>query len=182
MKTNSTTVWNTLLTLALLLVPAYAADVARIDALAPDFELSDQYDQPVKLQKLLGEVVLVICSDREGSEFNFHWTEALKPKYLGDSRDRIKLVRVANLRSLPALFRGIAKGRFRAANDDGTSKLPVLLDWEGAVARLYGFREGLPNLYLIDRTGVLRHVTAGKGEPAELEQLVHAIDRSLGDK
>ncbi len=182
MDRNLTTARNTILTLALLLVPAYGADVAQIGALAPDFELNDQYDQPVKLQKLLEQVVLVICADREGSEFNFHWTEALKPKYLGGSGDRIKLVRVANLRSLPALFRGIAKGRFRAPNDDGTSKLPVLLDWEGAVARLYGFREGLPNLYLIDRAGVLRHVTAGKGEPGELEQLFQAIDRSLGDK
>ena len=181
MKRKLTTARDVLLTLALLIVPSYAADVAHVGALAPDFDLSDQYDQPLKLKKLLGEAVLLIYSDREGSEFNFHWTEAFKEKYRADSTG-IKLVRIANLRTLPSLFRGIAKGRFRAPNDDGTSKLPVLLDWEGLVARLYGFREGLPNLYLIDRDGVVQYVVAGKGEPGELQQLFQATDRLLGGK
>lgn len=182
MTKQLTIAFNTLFALALLLAPSSAADVAPVGRLAPDFDLSDQYDQPLKLSKLLGEVVLLIYSDREGSEFNFHWTEALKQQYPADSQSELKLVRLANLRSLPALFRGIAKGRFRAPNDDGTSKLPVLLDWEGMVARLYGFRQGLPNLYLIDRGGILRYITSGKGEPAELRELFQVTDRLLGEK
>jgi hypothetical protein len=182
MKKNLTTARHVLLTLALLLVPAYASDMAQVGALAPDFDLNDQYDQPLKLSKLLGEVVLLIYADREGADFNSHWTQALKEKYLADSTNRVKLLRIANLRSLPTLFRGIAKGRFSAPNDDGTSKISVLLDWEGDIARLYGFQARLPNLYLIDRRGVLQHVVAGKGEPEELAQLFQAIDRVLGSK
>jgi hypothetical protein len=182
MKRNLITAIRTLLTVALLSMPSYAAETAKVGGLAPDFDLSDQYDQPLKLSKLLGDVVLLIYADREGSEFNVQWSRALKQKYPADSTSRVKVVRIANLRSLPTLFRGIAKGRFSAPNDDGTSKISVLLDWQGDIARLYGFREGLPNLYLIDRRGVLQHAVAGKGEGGELAQLFQAIDRLLGTK
>lgn len=146
---------------------------APVGAPAPDFTLGDQYDSGLTLGSLRGRVVLVVAGDRHGNQYMGAYTHAVRERF---GRDRVRIVRIANLRGVPFFMKGYVRGRFRGTNPDSTPKASVLLDWGGVLARLYGFRESLTNVYLIDRAGVLRYTAAGQGTDSETRALTEALE------
>jgi hypothetical protein len=152
---------------------------ATIGSPAPDLVLKDQYDNDVRLNGFRGETVLLVCGDRNGSEFTGAWAGAVREKF--DST-RVRIVHIANLQAVPVFIRGFVKRRFVEPNADGRPKSSVVLDWGGDLPRVFGFREGLANVYLIDRNGVFQFTHAGKGTAEEVAGLLTAIDRTLAVK
>ena len=167
--------------LTLGLAHSFSSDEAKVGELAPDFWLKDQWEEFFKLSNLRGQVVLLVYGDRGGAQFNGNWAKAVREKYNSGGNERVKIVPIANLSAVPRPFRGYAKGKFQVVNE-GTRARPVLLDWEGGVAKLYGFQEGVSNVYLINRDGVLRYKTSGKGLTGETNLMCETIDRVLGGK
>lgn len=164
------------LLLVAIAVPAAAISLAAqapVGASAPDFTLRDQYDSALTLGSLRGRVVLVVAGDRHGNQYIGAYTQAVRERF---GRDRVRLVPIANLRGVPFFMKGYVRGRFRGTNPDSTPKSSVLLDWGGVLARLYGFREALTNVYLIDRAGVLRYTAAGRGTNPETRALTEALE------
>ena len=167
---------------ALGLAPWLVAGDATVGEQAPDFWLKDQYDNFFKLSDLRGTVVLMVYGDRTGAQFNGKWATAVREKYNAGGNEQARIVPIANLDAVPRPFRSYAKGKFRGNNPDGKPSRSVLLDWDGGVAKLYGFQEGLSNVYLVDRNGALRYSTAGKGSPGEVDLLCRTISRVLSGK
>ena len=146
---------------------------APLGALAPDFTLRDQYDSALTLGSLRGRVVLVVAVDRHGNQYLGAYTHAVRERF---GRDSVRIVPIANLRGVPFFMKGYVRGRFRGTNPDSTPKSSVFFDWGGVLARLYGFRESLTNVYLIDRAGVLRYTAAGRGTDPETRALTEALE------
>jgi hypothetical protein len=136
--------------------------------------LADQYEHDWRLSDLRGSVVLLIDGDREGSTFNGAWGRAARTRY----KTALKIAFVAHLRSVPFFMHGFVRSKFMskdAAHPNG----PILLDWKGAVAERFGFRDGVANVYVIDREGILRYVGAGQAIDAETDPLFRVLDGLL---
>ena len=165
--------------LLLLFVPSLSAASAPLGSAAPDFHLKDQFNNEFRLSDVAGETVLIVCGDREGSKYMNPWGIAVRQKYPSGKSAPVRIVSIANLRGVPAFIRPLVKQTFLKPGPDSKPTPPVLLDWEGQFARLYGFQSQLANVYLIDRTGVLRFVIAGKGTSQETDDLLGALEKVL---
>ena len=154
------------------LVPVFAAAVAQIGSVAPDFTIKDQYDHVVQLSLQRGKPVLLVYGDRLGSDYMSDWADAVRQSPLANS---VTVIRIANLRAVPSLFYGYVRRKFQALNEEGKPTQPVLLDWDGSVAKSFGFTADLTNVYLIDEKGMLRYAACGKGTPEETRLLLDTI-------
>jgi hypothetical protein len=154
------------------LVPALIASAAQIGSVAPDFTLKDQWDHEVQLSTQRGKPVLLVYGDRLGSEFMSVWAAAVRESQAASS---VSVIRIANLRAVPGPFHGYVRRRFQSPNEEGKANSPVLLDFDGAVAKIYGFTEDLTNVYLIDKKGLLRYTACGKGTSEETRRLLDMI-------
>lgn len=166
----------------LLLALEPAGGIPRINSRVPELVLQDQYGKQVRLSDFPGRVVLLVCGDRTGSEFTGMWAGPVIEKFGSADGAPVRLLHAANLEAVPSFLQGVVRKRFSQPNPDGSPKKPVLLDWDGRIARLLGFEEGLANVYLIDRAGTLAFIGAGKGTAAEVSALMAAIDSALGAK
>jgi predicted transcriptional regulator len=146
-----------------------------LTAQAVPIVLSDQYDHPFQLADLRGSIVVLIVGDRSGSNFMDAWGHALRERYKPQDYPQLKRVFVANLSSVPGFLHGFVKRKF-LAKDPSHPASPVLLDWQGAIARNYGFRDNVTNVYVVDRDGIIQYKGSGKGTSLDLEPLFHALD------
>lgn len=149
-----------------------------LGASASQLLLTDQYDHRFQLSDLNGSVVVLIAGDRTGSSFMDFWGRGLRERYKPKDYPQLKLVFAANLASVPGFLHGFVKRKF-IAKDPAHPASPVLLDWQGAIAHNYGFRDNLANVYVMDRDGALRYKGAGKGTAADLDPLFHVLDALL---
>jgi predicted transcriptional regulator len=139
-----------------------------LDSRAPDFSLLDQRDRPVSLQQMKEQVVVLIASDNEGSKQNSGWKKALD-KY----GTRIYVLGVADVRKVPFFL----KSKFK--RDFQKDPAAILLDWEGVIFSAYGLKQGVPNIILIDKKGILRYLHSGQAEQAAVERFYRELDKTL---
>ena len=159
---------------ALAVASLWAAELLRPGVPAPDLRLKDQYDNEVRLEDCLGKATLLIYGDRAGSTYMGIWARAVGEAFPAEP-NAVKLVRIANLKAVPPFYHNFAKRKFQAPDEDGKPRVPVLLDWEGIVAKRFGAMEDMTNVYLIDPAGILRYSAAGKATSEETQALVKAI-------
>ena len=119
---------------------------------APDFTLSDQYDQKFTLSQFNGQIVLLLGCDRYGAEYASFWMQSVEQKYSG----KMQILKIINGRGVPFFLKGRVKKALRV-EVDGQRIPSILLDWKGKVFRSYGMRPKTCNLVLIDKSGFIRH-------------------------
>ena len=149
-----------------------------VAAQASQLILSDQYDHPFQLSDLRGSVVVLMVGDRTGSNFTDAWARALRARYKPEDYPQLKRVSVANLASVPGFMHGFVKRKF-FSKDPAHPASPVLLDWQGAIAHDYGFRENVANVYVFDREGIVQYKGSGKGAGSDLDPLFKVLDGLL---
>jgi hypothetical protein len=149
-----------------------AATAVAVGEIAPDFSINDQYDHPVKLSTFRGAPVLLVDGDRKGSDYMNPWILGVRGAV---SATGVKVIEIASLNAVPTFMHSWVKGRFQGKDENGTLFAPVVLDWDGKIAKDYGFRVDFTNVYLIDAGGRLQYSAAGKGTPEETESLAQAI-------
>lgn len=160
--------------------PARAGnDLTRVPvgAVVPDFSIKDQYGNTFQLSSKRENVIALVCGDRTGNQFMSAWFTAVKTRF-PSPQDRPELVSVAILNGVPGFLHSWVRSKFLPSNAS-EKKGPVLLDWDGTVPRLLGFAADVTNVYLIDRGGLLKYRTAGKGTPPEASGLLEAIDLAM---
>ena len=130
-----------------------ASAVFTQDSTLIEFNMEDQFKGKYTHSQFLGKVLIVVGSDREGSQYNESWGRAIYDSLiaiqLGDS---ITFLAVANVGGVPRLFRGYVRGKFPK-----NGHRPVLLDWAGKFADAYQYQSGCTNILLFNKKGWLLH-------------------------
>lgn len=142
-----------------------------------DFTLEDQFGSVHRRADVAGSVVLLIGSDKGGSQFNGAWDGAIDAT-LGDHPryGEISHLAYADLRGVPFFLKGMIRGKFPEAPESW-----VMLDWKGVFAKAYDFVAKSSNILVFSQDGVLLHHAAGR-EPddaavgAVVEVLRDALD------
>ncbi len=153
--------------LVLSLFTTAAAQTA-LNAKAPDFELSDQNERVHTLHSHAGRTIVLLASDRDGASQTREWGVLLTRKY----GDRIKLVRIADVRTVPFFMKKKVREDFKKDAN------PILLDWNGSVFGSYGMKNKVANVALIDGKGSLRFLHSGPPEPEAIDRLCREIDKA----
>lgn len=134
-----------------------------------DFEIKDQFDNVHRRSDIQGQIVLLIGGDKDGSQFNGAWGDAIH-KSLSDHPQyaRISLLAHADLRGVPFFLKGYARGKFPQSADQY-----VLMDWKGVIANAYNFTPKSSNILVFAPNGALVHHASGR-EPSD-ETLVGVL-------
>jgi hypothetical protein len=146
-----------------------------------DIVLQTQYDTTVSLHAARGQVVALIYGDQGGSSLMGAYVRAARERWPDDSLPAPRVLQAADLRGVPGLLRGYAKGRFTRPTSTGGRRTPVLLDWAGLIARQFGAEPKLANVYIIGPDGELRWKHAGSGTPEHTASFIAALSDALRD-
>lgn len=140
-----------------------------------DFTLRNQYDTAFTLSAARGRMVLLLYSDRKGSQFVGLFSRAAR-KWRVERGDTavLRIVNIANLDGVPRLLRGTIKGNFKGM-ENGHPKSPVLLDWDGKLAKLFPAKKDATSTWIISPDGVLLWSGGGTNVPSEHEALTAAL-------
>ncbi len=146
---------------ALLLLAAVCtarATPTNSEPVLASFELRDQYDIAHKISFPATTVTVMTVADRKGSEQVDGWIAPLKKRYGG----RIAIEGVADMSKVPGLLRSMVRERFKKRRT-----YPVMLDWDGPVARGFHYHKDEANVFVIDRDGrITGHFTGATNEAA----------------
>ncbi len=143
-----------------------------------DFELEDQFKNVHRSSDIEGNIVLLIGSDRGGSQFNGTWGKAIHDSLSDHPRyDQISHLAYADLRGVPFFVKGVVRGKFPQDPDRW-----VLMDWKGVIAKTYDYVPKASNVLVFARDGALVHHASGR-EPDEetVREVVNALRELLGE-
>ncbi len=142
------------------------------DSTLIDFKIKDQFDRVYTQDSWEDSIIVIIGSDRKGSEFSGTWSGAIKDS-LNDAPgfDRVKFVGLSDLRGVPFFLKRFVRGKF--PKDPANW---VLMDWKGRFPKAYQFREDHCNILIFDINRHLIHQTAGTAlEPDKLKQIINSL-------
>lgn len=141
-----------------------------------DWRLKDQFGREHAAADLRGHAVFIVGGDRAARNAMEPWIRAVAGAVDSTTggRHTYRVVRVADLRSVPRLMRGMALSY--APRDTAQ---PLLLDFSGEIARRYGFTPGVANQVVLGRDGsVLYRGAAQTPGPARVDSIAVALRRA----
>ncbi len=144
-----------------------------VGARAPDFNLKDQFGKQWKLGDLTGQVTVLVVADTESGRAMGPWVDALKAKY----GDKVRILGLLDLHSVPGIGRGIARSRIRRETKD-----PMMLDFSGKIARAYGVSSKVAGVFVIDKTSIVRAAVSAAYDQKGFATITSAVDKALAAK
>lgn len=139
----------------LLFPPLILFVFAQESALIP-FEIKDQFGYLHTEKDFIGHIVILIGSDKGGSQYNRFWGQAIHDSLANeDGFEHLKFLAVADLRGVPFFLKGMVKGKFSKDEERW-----VLMDWKGKFARSYQFEAEASNIIIFERDGKLVYKAA----------------------
>jgi len=165
--------------LFILLIPPLTLFVFAQESALISFELKDQFGRPHTEKKFSGHIVILIGSDKDGSQYNPLWGKAIHDSLANeDGFEHLKFLAVADLRGVPFFLKGFVKGKF--SKDE---KRWVLMDWKGKFASSYQFEAGASNINIFKRDGKLVHKTVVHGlEQETLGELLTILKQLMREE
>lgn len=155
-------------------LPSFAAAIETGQP-APAFEVSYNGSKVLRSADLAGSIIVITCESRETKELNQPFKDALLKAFPEDERLRrnIALVPVIDCFAYPWPIKGFC---VRGVQDNA-KKLNVQLyvDMSGRMFRDYGASSHTSTVIIIDRTGVVRYVMAGKIPEADVGSVVDLV-------
>lgn len=112
------------------------------------FKMEDQFENMYSSDDYKGKMVIVITSDREGSDYNKVWGKTLNDSLTANKKKlgTIPILAVANLEAVPYLMRSIVQSFF-----PDNPKNKIIMDWEGKFAQAYNVAAAKSNILLFDK-------------------------------
>lgn len=135
---------------SLLLKLAFTQETALIS-----FKLRDQFNNSYTEKDFTNRIVIIVGSDKEGSQYNERWSlaiyDSLKKENLIDS---VRFLPVADLHGVPFFIKSLVRSKFPRAKHKW-----VLLDWKGLFAHAYIFIPKASNIIILDRNSKVVYQT-----------------------
>ena len=149
-----------------LRVAAVAAPVEKLT----DFDLTDQDAKPRVYRFPKAKVTVMTVADHKGSDQLAPWIQKLHDRY----QNRIDIDGIADVSMIAKPFQAMFREAFRKQLTRS-----VMLDWDGAVVKQFGYTKAVANLYVIDRQGrIVKQITGPMTEDGARE-ITREIDRVL---
>ncbi len=140
------------------------------------FSIEDQFGRRYTEKTWSTKILLVFASDRDGSQYNNLWAGAISDSLEQDQRTSVAFAGVSNLGSVPFFLKGYVRGKFPKDTSER-----VLMDWEGVFAEAYQLEDGVCNILLFDRAGMLSaRAAVTQFDPKEYDRIMRGL-RSLLD-
>ncbi len=146
-------------------------DPSLVGSRVPDFTIEDQFERAWKAKNFSGTTTIFVLSDRSGYQYSDNWTTVLIPRF---KNAPVRFVPVADVRAVPGFLKGYIRGQFK---DKFT--YAVLMDWEGVLVSAFKMTEGYPNFVVVNKKGIIEHVTHGKGSSTEIEALALKLQKVI---
>lgn len=142
---------------------------------APDFSLRDVYDKEYHLSKMRTDLIILIFGNRKTRKEADKWALAIKKEF----RDLLK-----KPRELVALQVGDVSGKPFFITRSFVKRwlkrkrtiLPMPLDWDGRISKLYKVPKDKPMIYLI-QNGRIVWKMASKMRKEKFKKLKAAVNR-----
>lgn len=155
---------------ALVLSMALGAFAIETGKSAPDFSLKDQFGKAWSLDGMKGKVTVVIVANPKSGESMGPWVDNLNTTY----GNKIEVLGMLDLQSVPGIGRGIAKIRIRRE-----TKEPMMLDFSGDITKSYGVSDDYPVVVVIDKNSVAISIQKVKYSSKAFDSTSAAIDKAL---
>jgi nicotinamide mononucleotide adenylyltransferase len=132
------------------------------------FQLEDQFGNNYTELDFLDEVVIIVGSDKEGSQYNEQWSAALYDSLKSiNCENEVSFLPVADLRGVPFFLKKMVRNKFPKEKNRW-----ILLDWKGLFAESYKFQSESSNILLLDKSNYMIYQTAVQEmDRDELEKL-----------
>ncbi len=164
--------------------------------------MEDQFQTPCETTEYLGDVVILVYAERHGAEeslllgqklhLHFHptadevssdaWSKqpvrGIVNWPAGVALPDVRVIPVASLTEVPRALKPVARARMRK----DSPVVPIWLDFDGTLKRMFGIIPGEPNIVVLNTAGQVHSVLSGKLNEQEFQQFVTRVDhiRSAG--
>jgi hypothetical protein len=159
--------------------------------------MEDQFQTTCETRAFLGDVVILVYAERHGAEkslqlgrklhLHFHpaadtvssdaWSQQPVREILnwplGVPVPDVRVIPVASLTEVPRALKPVARARIRK----DSPLVPLWLDFEGSLERMFGIIPGEPNIVVLDTAGQVHSVFSGKLDDQEFQQFVTRVDQ-----
>jgi hypothetical protein len=132
------------------------------------FQLEDQFGRTLAYRFPKKKVSVLTFGDWKGSSQIEGWVRPIYERYKGT----IDIHGVAVLDIVPSFAQDFARSQFRER-----VKYPVLLDFEGDVAKGYDFVDDNANIIVISPDGIITYRVVGEASKTALQRVFTEIDR-----
>ncbi|MGI6296250.1 MAG: peroxiredoxin family protein [Armatimonadota bacterium] len=157
--------------LAVIFVTTAAAQPSiEVGERAPAFDMKDQFGKIWKLPDLKERVVVLVVATTDSGRLMGPWVDTLKAQYA----DKVTILGLLDLKSVPSIGRGIAKSRIRKETKD-----PMMLDFSGRTAQTYGVSGKVPTVVVIDKNGLIQAIARQTYSKSAYESVSSVIGKSL---
>ena len=188
--------WVTHVFAGILFVSSVAPLASAADGMM-NIAMEDQFGRSCSTASAQGNVVVLVYAERHGAEaaltlgrrlhLQFHPTAiqseadtwSTQPVVdlagwpTGVPIPDVKVVPVASLAEVPRALRPVVRARMRK----DSPQVPVWLDFDGSLERMFGIIPGEPNVVVFDTGGRVHSVLSGKFDEQEYVQFVGLIDQ-----
>jgi hypothetical protein len=155
--------------LAAFLLAGAPSVFAASKAAAPiEFTLTDQDGNERVVDYPRDRVSIFVVADHKGSSEIAGWIAPLYARY----ETRIDIAGIAALPGIPPMFHGLFRREFKKR-----LSYPVMLDWNGEVARSFGYDKGRAQLFVIGKDGRIAFTQSGAASEQALARVYSEIDR-----
>ena len=159
--------------------------------------MEDQFQTPCETSTYLGDVVILVYAERHGAEDSLHlgrklhlhfhptanevsanaWSEQPVRGIInwpaGVALPDVRVIPVASLTEVPRALKPVARARMRK----DSPVVPIWLDFDGSLERMFGIIPGEPNVVVLDTAGQVHSVLSGKLNEQEFQQFVTRVDQ-----
>ena len=163
---------------------------------AMNITMEDQFQNPCETSKFLGDVVILVYAERHGAEDSLDLGQKLHLYFhptadevsadawskqpvrgivnwpAGVSLPDVRVIPVASLTEVPRALKPVARARMRK----DSPVVPIWLDFDGTLKRMFGIIPGEPNIVVLDTAGQVHSVLSGKFDEQDFQQFVTRID------
>ena len=158
--------------------------------------MEDQFQTPCETSKYLGDVVILVYAERHGAEESLHLGRKLHLHFhptadevssdawskqpvrrianwpAGIALPDVRVIPVASLTEVPRALKPVARARMRK----DSPVVPIWLDFDGTLKRMFGIIPGEPNVVVLNTAGHVHSVLSGKLDEQEFQQFVTRVD------
>ena len=158
--------------------------------------MEDQFQTPCETSKYLGDVVILVYAERHGAEESLHLGRKLHLHFhptadevssdawskqpvrrianwpAGIALPDVRVIPVASLTEVPRALKPVARARMRK----DSPVVPIWLDFDGTLKRMFGIIPGEPNVVVLNTAGQVPSVLSGKLDEQEFHHFVTRVD------